>query len=278
MRRVAATALILFLAACSGDEDVAVDPNKIPPLSGKEQSLLITADNDVRQGNLEAAERDYLSAVGASKGRVEAHLGLAQLYNRTKQPAKAREILEMAQKFQPNNPGVNYLLGKSDLNAGNYKAALDAFSRGLTQAPDDLDLSNGAGVAHDMLGEHRAAQAIYTPAISRNKGKNLSAIRTNLAMSYLLTNEPKKALPILQAEAKKPEASLTTRHDLALAYGLLGNNTAARAALKGDGDEPTRVATLARLKEYLADTNPNKKPPQLTPAVKAAPVDTVEEN
>lgn len=245
-------------------------------MSARERALLISAETALRQNNLETAERDYRGAVADSKGHVDGHVGLAQVYNRMKQPAKARDILEQAQKLQPNNPGVNYLLGKSYLNGGDYTNALAAFSRGLTLAPNDLDLNNGAGVAHDMLGEHRAAQAIYTPAISRNKGRNLSAIRTNLAMSHLLTGEAKKALPILQAEAKKPNASLTTRHNLALAYGMLNRTNEARAALQGDGDEPTRIATLERLKAYLADTTPGKKPPQLTPAVKAAPVEEVE--
>lgn len=278
MRRLAAFAVIFLLAACgdSTPEVTAVDTSKLPPMSARERALLISAENALRQNNLEVAERDYRGAVADSKGHVDAHVGLAQVYNRMKQQGKAKDILEQAQKLQPNNPGVNYLLGKNELNAGNYSAALAAFQRGLINAPNDLDLNNGAGVAHDMLGEHRAAQAIYTPAISRNKGRNLSAIRTNLGMSYLLTNEPKKALPILQSEAKNPNASLTTRHNLALAYGLLGRTSEARAALKGDGDEPTRVTTLERLKAYLADTSPNKKPPQLSPTVKAAPVEAVD--
>lgn len=266
MRRIAALSVILFLTACDfgPDTPTAVDTGRLSPMTGREQSLLLAAESAVRQGNMEAAEKDYLSAISASTGHVEAHVALAQLYTRMKQPARAREILDKALEIQPNNSGANYLRGKLDVAMGDYPAALAAFTRGLVNAPGDLDLSNGAGIAHDMQGHHPEAQSVYTRAIAQNKGKNLSAIRTNLAMSYLLSGDAKRALPLLKVEAKNPTASTVIRHDLALAYGLLGDKAAARATLKDISDEPTRIATLARLKEYLADKTPNKTPPQLT--------------
>lgn len=271
MRRTLVLASFLFLAACGGSENKAVDTATLGPLTGREQSILIAADNAARQGNFEAAEKDYMSAISASTGHVEAHTRLAQLYLLNKQPQKARQVLERARELQPNNGGVNYLLGKIDLSAGNYEAARDAFRRGLTTNPENLDLVNGAGIAEDMLGNHSAAQALYVPAITRAKGKaDVTALRTNLAMSYLLTGDHKRALPILKDEAKK-NSSVTIRHNLALAYGLAGDAKAARAALKGESDEPTRIATLARLKEYIADRDPAKKPPILSPKQAPAP-------
>ncbi len=258
---------VLLLSACDLGPEVpkAVNVGTLAPMTGREKSLLLAAESAVRQGNIEAAEKDYLSAVSASSGHVEAHVALAQLYTRIKQPAKSREILERALELQPNNAGANYLMGKHAVAAGDYAGAQAAFARGLLSAPEDLDMNNGLGIANDMQGQHRAAQAIYTAAIAKHKGRNLSAIRTNLAMSYLLSGEAKRALPLLKEEAKKPNVSSVIRHDLALAYGLLGDKANARAALKGESDEPTRVATLARLKEYLADKSPSKTPPQLTP-------------
>jgi Flp pilus assembly protein TadD len=219
-----------------------------------------------------------MSAIAVNSGHVEGHAGLAQVYLRLNQQDRAREVLERGLSLQPNNPGLNYLYGKLELNAGNNEAALAAFNKGLATAPNDLDLNTGAGIANDMLGNHRVAQSIYTRAINVNKGRPLSAIRSNLAMSYLLSGEPKRALPLLTAEAKNPKASIVTRHNLALAYGMLGQPANAREALQGQSDEETRVATLARLKEYLAakQTNPTQKPPVLTPTVKAAPVEKVE--
>lgn len=266
MRRLAMICAFTLLTACGGEQVTAIDPSNLSPMSGKEQSLMLAAAEAARQGNYAAAERDYLSAISSSTGHVDAHLSLAQLYNKTKQPQRGREVLTRALALQPKHPLANYLLGKLDVGVGDYEAALTRFKAGLESAPKDLDLLNGAGVASDMQGLHAQAQGYYNQGIRANGSKNLSAIRTNLAMSYLLSNDAKRALPLLKAEATKPDATSVTRHNLALAYGLLGNTAAARSTLKGISDEPTRIALLARIKEYLADGSKVKTPPTISPA------------
>jgi hypothetical protein len=70
-------------------------------------------------------------------------------------------------------------------------------------------------------------------------------------MSYLLSGQPQKAVDTLKPEAKKPDASSVTRHNLALAYGLLGRTGEAKKLLDGEIDEETRLLSVARLKEYI---------------------------
>lgn len=250
----------LFLAACeTGGETKAVDTAHLPPLSGREKALIMGAESAARQGNMDVAERDYQNAIAASAGNIDAHMGLARLYATNKQPEKERIILERAATLQPDHPLVTYLLGKRALNAQDYPTALAWFTRGLTRAPQDTDLLSGAGIASDMVGKHTAAQAFYTRALTA-PGAALGLVRTNLAMSYLFSNQPAKAIPLLKDDAQKADASPVTRHNLALAYGLLGKTAEAKAALKGQ-NEPARLAALARMKDYHAAREEAMTPP-----------------
>lgn len=259
MRFLVLALTTLTLAACGMQPNKAVDVTKLPPLSGKEQALMTTAQVAAQQGNLAQAEKGYLQAVGLSQGRVEAHLDLAELYTKTNQSSKAEEILRAAADFQPNHPQVNYLLGKIYLQQDNPRDALAAFGRGLTTQPTNFDLLMGKGIAHDMLREHTKAQVAYQHAINSNPTGDVALARTNLAMSLLLDNQPDRAAEILKADASKEGASAVTRHNLALAYGMLGRHTEAKALLGTDLTEDQRQASLKRLAQYIAQRDTTGK-------------------
>lgn len=267
MRRVATTLLLLLTACEMTPQATVVDPSRLPPLTGREQSLLIGGDAALQQGNLEVAEKDYLSAVSASTGHVEAHLALAKMYLAANRAEPAREVLERARGFQPTHPQVNYLLGKIALGQGNPDGARNAFVRGLEREPGNTDLLNGAGIADDMLGRHNEAQSMYLRAL-QEKGVDLSGVRSNLAMSYLLINQPQRAVDLLKAEAKKPHAPAVVRHNLALAYGLMGEHIAAKKVLNHEVREEVRRAGIAKLKAYIDNPAPDKRPTELLGPVK----------
>lgn len=261
MRRVLALALTtIALTACGlQSSNQAVDASTLPPMGGKEQALMTTAQVAAQQGNIPQAEKGYLQAIAQSKGHVDAHIALAQLYTRTNQSSKAEDILRAAAEFQPNHPLVNYLLGKIYLQQDNPRDALAAFERGLTVQPTNMDLLVGKGIAHDMLREHTKAQVAYQHGINTNPTGDVALARTNLAMSLLLDNKPERAAEILKADASKDGASAVTRHNLALAYGMLGRHTEAKALLGTDLTEDQRQASLKRLAQYIAQRDTTGK-------------------
>ncbi len=276
MRYLAILAVSLMLAACDAPPEGVhgpVDADHLPPMSSKEQALVFGADGAMQQGNSEAAERDYLTAAGISSGHIEAHIALARLYDKQKEFDKEREILNRALELQPNNALANYMLGKIDLNDNQYNDAIAHFDRGLKQHPGDLDLNTGKAVASDMLGNHKAAQALYNQAMHMNPDANLATLRTNLAMSYLLDEQPKKAVEILQPEVRKG-TSIVARDNLALAYGTLGRNADARKLLNGEMDEETRLLTVARLREYWKSRDNDMNAAPLQPNIMDATEDT----
>ena len=252
MRRLLIALPLLTLAACSdGPDSHPIDPNHLPPLSGKEQALMVAADGEIRQGDTDSAIRDYQSAAAHSEGHIDAHLALAKLYISQQQSAPARDVLERALKLQPNDPEANYLLGKILIDQNHPREAAQHFSAGLVTAPNNAQLLNGSGIAADALGDHKAAQGYYQQALMNAGTDDKPMLRTNLGMSYLLDNNPKKAIDILKPEAHKPGASPVTRQDLALAYGLLGRPVDAKNAVKNEMTEEEREAALERLKAYL---------------------------
>lgn len=259
MRILALIAATFTLAACGMQTNKAVDASKLPPLTGKEQALMTTAQVAASQGNIPQAEKGYLQAVGLSQGHVDAHLALAELYTKTNQTSKAEDVLRSAAEFQPNQPRVNYLLGKIYLQQNNPRDALAAFERGLGVQPTNMDLLVGKGIAHDMLREHTKAQVAYQHGINSNPTGDVALARTNLAMSLLLDNKPERAAEILKADAAKDGASAVTRHNLALAYGMLGRHTEAKALLGTDLTEDERQASLKRLAQYIAQRDTNGK-------------------
>jgi Flp pilus assembly protein TadD len=273
MRFIAALLFALAVTGCDLADTAspqAVDASTLAPMTGRERSLLFAADGAVQQGNYAAAERDYLTAIAESKGHVDAHIALARLYDKQGQYEKELPILERARTLQPNEPLVNYMLGKVHLDANRFDEAHEAFQRGLKTRPDDMDLGVGEAVSNDMLGNHVAAQMGYLRVMRLNQTANLSTVRTNLAMSFLLSNEPKKAVELLKEEVKKPGVSAVTRHNMALAYGLLGRNADAKKILNGDIDEDTRQLALARLKEYLSERGNDIHTPPLKPSITPA--------
>ena len=245
----------------------AVDPSNLPPLSGREQALLFAADGAFQQGNFSAAERDYLAAAGASAGHVEAHLAAARFYEKQHQTDKEREILLRALALQPYHPIANYRLGKLHMDGNRYAEALAAFRKGREKNPENVDLSIGEAVTQDMLGQHAHAQTIYEHIIATHPSADLASLRTNLGMSYLLGGDAKKAAATLAQGVKPADMSQVTRHNLALAYGVLGRTAEAKALLKGEMDEETRLLAIARLKEYWQDRAKNIGTPPLKPSI-----------
>src|SRR6185295_17616780 len=91
--------------------------------------------------------------------------------------------------------------------------------------------------------------------------------RTNLGMSYLLGGDAKKAASALGQDVKPAEMSQVARHNLALAYGILGRDKDAKALVKGEMDEEARLLAITRLKKYWQDRKENVATPPLKPLI-----------
>lgn len=257
MRLIPLLIAVLALSACDSlPEDLFADkssPNASAPLSVREQALIYGAEGAYAQGNYAAAERNYLAAIEASSGRVDAHLALARLYEKQRQNDKKRDVLNRALALQPDNPVVNYYMGKLYLETNQYSDALDTFRKGRVAQPANTDLAMGEAITLDMMGKHSDAQAIYQAILRDSPDTKLANLNTNLAMSYLLGGDAEKAIDLLRHDPKMIETSPVARHNLALAYGMLGRHTDAKALLKGEMTEDARLLAVTRMRDYWRD-------------------------
>lgn len=270
MRQRYLVTFLFMLAACDtlqGRPSGPVDVASLPPLGGEERALIAAGDGAAQTGSYDLAERNYRDAVARSAGHVDAHIALARFYNNSQKYAKAEPVLKQAAEWQPENPEVNYLLGKVYLQQAKPHEALAVFLHGLKTTPDDANLLSGAAVAYDSMGEHKKAQALHRQSINAASGTLRTGFMSNLAMSYLLDNQPSQTVTLLEPEAKKPGMPRVLRHNLALAYGLLGRDGEARTLLKGDVTEEGRKQSVAQLKAYIAK---GEKGP-VRPAIHTAP-------
>lgn len=270
MRQRYLLSLVFMLAACSslqGRPSGPVDVASLPPLGGEERALIAAGDGAAQTGSFDLAERNYRDAASRSIGHVDAHLALARFYINSQKYAKAEPVLKQAAEWQPANAEVNYLLGKTYLQQAKANDALATFMHGLQATPDDANLLSGAAVAYDSMGEHKKAQALHRQSINAASGTLRTSFMSNLAMSYLLDNQPSQTVTLLEPEAKKPGMPRVLRHNLALAYGLLGRDAEARTLLQGDVTEEGRKQSVTQLKAYIAKEE--KQP--VRPAIHAAP-------
>jgi tetratricopeptide (TPR) repeat protein len=132
--------------------------------------------------------------------------------------------------------------GRIGLEAGDVPAAARAFTRTLDLDPGNIDALNGLGVAEDLERHHSQAQERYSEALRLAPGD--WKVRSNLAMSLLMSGRAHEAAGTLAGADHDPAAPRRARHDLALALVAADKREQAIGVL--EADMPAQeAATLA---------------------------------
>ena len=164
-----------------------------------DQALIVEmGDTLVEAGMADDAIDVYARIDKTSSERLPALLGLARAYLAISQPAKALGCAQEASALAPQDP----------------RAAI------------------ALGVSLDMLDRHSEAQAAYRGVLST--APRSIAARNDLALSLTMTGQLSEALAIIEPMARSPSAKPQTRQNLALIYGLMGDDRRA-AAIQSHG-------------------------------------------
>lgn len=257
------TVSLLTLAACDGTIESSkgpVDPGMLGPLPARELLAVESGNQSLRMGDARSAEVSYRTAAAMSKGHVDAHIMLARLLYKQGRTAEAQHAVQEGLNWQPENPELNLMLGKHLLSQKHYPEAQRVFENGLTRAPRSIDLLTGRGIAQDMQGDHISAQMTYKEAITFNQGEDASFVKNNLGLSYLFSNSPKKAVELLEPLASAPNASAVTKHNLALAYGLLDQDAKAKELLGETYNDDIQKKGIESLKQYYVSRKSGEEP------------------
>lgn len=164
--------------------------------------------------------------------------------------------------------------GKTAIAEADAETALESYTQALEQSPGHPDLLNGKAIALDMLGRHAEAQPLYRQALNSQPTEN-DYLRSNLALSYLMSGEYDTAISELESIENIRDAAPVLRQNLALAYGLKGNTKKAR--LWG-GKDIDRQKLEQNIAFYRAYTEALKAKAAETPAGETPAGETAEDS
>ncbi len=249
MRRARSCIAILLTAAimagCARDplaESVHVGRGVADGGQGKAGALARVAATSAAAGDLATAAGLYRQAHNMQSGNVAHLIGLGTTLAKLGQFDESAETFDLAVKTEPRSVDAKHGYGNALIALDRPEAALSQFEAALSLREEARSL-NGIGVAHDLMGDHVAAQAYYRTALVLEPA-NLT-VRNNLALSLGVAGKFDEAIAILRRAVSDPRAGVRHRLNLALVYGLAGQTTAAAEIARIDLDEDSVMRNLA---------------------------------
>jgi Flp pilus assembly protein TadD len=244
---VSAIALLAGLAACTNDpmtDSIRSRPIADSPGSPTDRvtPILRVAQATERGGDLRSAVGLYRRAHSMEPHRYEPVIGLADALARLGAADEAAEAYRTALNIRPRDAAALRGLGNQLLALGQPAQGIVQLEAALDQGPD-ARLFNSLGVAHDVQGDHAAAQAYYRAGLDIEPAS--MALRANLALSFILAGQYNEAIEILKPMALGSAATPRLRQNLALAYGLSGDMDSAARVSRVDLDEAAVRHNLA---------------------------------
>jgi len=231
-----ALALAGLLSGCSffgftsaaEDEQAAID-----------RSLRKVADSSQLTHDYAAAARHFERLYNKDPKDVDAALGLARNLRYGGTPKRAVLALDRALTILPKNPHLLAEQGRALIASGNSQAAIPPLSQSLEirGGADNWRTYSALGIAHDQLGRHDAARVAYGKA--RMISPENTTILNNLALSLAMSDQLAEAVSLLELAQKLPGATVQVRQNLALLYGIQGNDRRAYELARLDLPEAT---------------------------------------
>lgn len=175
--------------------------------------------------------------------RIEAALAARQF-------ADALLGAEQLAEAEPRAPAVRVLLGRAYLANGRYRSARTAFQDAMTLGASDVRTIVSLALVHTALGDARAARTL----LASHAGA-LPAADYGLAMA--MAGDANEGVRALLDAARQPDATATTRQNLAYALALNGQWGQARLVAGQDMDG-SRLQE--RLEQWAATAAPDAGP------------------
>jgi len=188
---------------------------------------------------------------------VDAAINYARALRATSQRAQAVAVLEQASMRSPNSMALSGAYGRALADAGQYAQALEALGKAHTPDNPDWRILNAQGAVLDQMGRHTDAQKHYTSALRIMPDE--PSILSNLAMSYVLMKDLKRAEEALRRAVAQPTASPKVRQNLALVVGLQGRFDEAEKIAAAELPPSEAEANVGYLRQMLAQQGDWKK-------------------
>lgn len=207
-------------------------------------------------GDIDVATNLYQKMLDTDPDSLEALLGMADAAYLMNEYEFAKKWADKATSADTTDIRPPLILARIALKQRHLTEAEERY-RGLTRHfPDHAESWSGLGVALDLQGRHKAAQAVYADALSRFPENH--GVRINYGLSLVLSGKVRHGANLLLEVASLPNAPPEGRLNLALAYGMLGNENAAKTILRDEMNEGVVEENLrfyALAKEALTKGN-----------------------
>ncbi len=229
IRGIASGFLALLLCGC------ATAPSKPGEISGglTPEAVMRVADRTRASGDLAEAAGLYEHAAQMDPKNAKPLIELGSVFNQMHAPTQASAAWQAALAIEPKNTTALRGLANAELEMGDPTSAIRNLQMAQQIQPDWRN-HNSLGVAYDMTADHKAAQAAYRDGLAL--APNNMQLTNNLGLSLALSGDFAQGLPLLEMSAKDPSATPRMRQNLALAYGLSGDDTKAAEIAKLDLD------------------------------------------
>jgi Flp pilus assembly protein TadD len=245
----------LVLSGCASDaifgflrprpEEAAAEKGQLGPKlgllakPGSYSTLLRLGQSTLSAGEPQAAVFFLRRAHQAEPMEAAPLVSLGRAYAMLSAYNEASEAYRAALTRQSENTEALRGLGGAMIALNQPFLAIDQFDAALRIDPSDYRSYNGMGVAYDIAGDHRAAQAHYRVGLAERPG-DLS-LQNNLALSLALTEDFEESTGLLTRLASDPTANRRHRLNLALVHGLSGDvQRAARWARRELNEDEVR--------------------------------------
>lgn len=236
---VAAALAALLLAGCQAAGPAAPAP---PSQLSLQARLRLAEATDAQQGGSVATYAVLSEAAAAAPDDIPLQERFAAVAEANERWAEAAEALRRVIARAPTAERL-MRLGRLELRLG-QPSAVQTWRRAVASGGRSVEALNGLGLAHDMLGDHAAAQAAYREALAIDPTS--WTVAANLGMSLLLTRRPEAAAEVLARAETDPAAPPRARHNLAIAFAMSGQEARMLRLLRAEGGRtPQQVETLA---------------------------------
>lgn len=224
-RLLSVLALAALLGGCAAGRPDAT--RALTP--GDDQRL---ADAALSGGTPDMAIDLYKKVLQRNPDTPDALAGLGDALLQRNEPQQARLIYLRLAELRPQEPRAALGLARIALQQQQWDEALARYRSVLVRDPDQPAANAGIGVVYDLQQRHALAQDAYRRALAHNPDD--LALRNNLGLSLILSHQVRAGIDELLKIADVPSAPPQARQNLALGYGLLGNDVAAERILQAD--------------------------------------------
>ena len=216
-------------------------------------------DRGARSPDARKEAESLAERYNANPGDARTAIAYARALRATDQTSQASAVLQQAALRNPRDTVILGAYGKSLVEVGRYREAIDVLANAHSPAAPDWRILSAQGSASAQLGEQTRAQGFYEAALKIRP--NEPSLLSNLGLSYALSRNLDQAEETMRLAADQPGADARVRANLAMVLGLKGRFADAEAILRRDMSPDEAATNVASLRKLAAQPNRLKSLP-----------------